>query len=254
MGNTVSNMLKSITGADAEEKKKQIDDAMTGLRTAAEAKMDSFYDKIELGSDSKLIPIEKIVAQFRFLQCQVSKDPAEMKKQIKTLISDISGGHWADAIADTASTIIDGLIGSSSGGITEKSSYCIAMDPLGGVYRLDQYYFAYNFKSQGLVTSMQNVVACLAVKSSIQMASLTSDALRLVVNDSFTSLPPATRARLFEHVSVAVLQVPLSQEQIAATKALAELWEKENGKKSDAEEAAKARLRITSNSEDKDKE
>lgn len=74
------------------------------------------------GEDSKLIPINRVLSKFQFVQCKVSQDSNQLKSEIGGLIGDIAGGKWADAITDVASAAINGMLGSSAAGITERST------------------------------------------------------------------------------------------------------------------------------------
>ncbi|KAH7103007.1 hypothetical protein BKA62DRAFT_82242 [Auriculariales sp. MPI-PUGE-AT-0066] len=221
MGQAVS-MINKTLGND--ETKKTMDDAVMGLKATADAKVDMFYESIEAGQDSKLIPINRVVSKFRFTQCKVSQDAKTLKGEINGLIKDLAGGNWADAISDSATGIIQGMLGESTTSIQERTSYCVAMDPMGGIYRLDAYYLSYTFTAKALLDSVSNFIAVCVVKSSVDMRGLDDDSLRIIVNDSFSSISNDRKALLLEQVQIALLPTPPTDKQIQATAAIAKFW------------------------------
>ncbi|KAI0184268.1 hypothetical protein EV127DRAFT_505388 [Xylaria flabelliformis] len=217
--------LSSIKAASSGDSKDQLDDALNSLEALALTKMDDFYHTTEDQTDSLLLPINKITGKFSFMQAKASTDSATLQKQISGLISDLAGGAWADAISAAATDIIQDLLGSSSASVQERSSYMINVNPLGGVERLDAYYFAYAFTSQQLLTNAQNVVAACVVKSSVKTDNIDDNTLRVIVNDAFPSLTAAQRAQIYEQLAIIILPAPPPEAKVAATTALEKLYE-----------------------------
>ena len=118
MGGALSSLKDGLSGDD----QLQANDALNSLETLANTKMADFYDKVEGGLDTHLIPIHKVVAKFFFMQGKAATDTSGLSSQISKLIGDIAGGHWADAIVDAATDIIQDLLGSSSASVEEETS------------------------------------------------------------------------------------------------------------------------------------
>ena len=63
-----------------------------------------------------------ITGKFSFFQCKVSEDSDALKGQVKKLIGDLAGGHWADALADAASDVIGDMLANSAASISQKQT------------------------------------------------------------------------------------------------------------------------------------
>ena len=63
-----------------------------------------------------------ITGKFSFFQCKVSEDSQGLKDQVKKLIGDLAGGHWADALADAASDVIGDMLANSAASISQKQT------------------------------------------------------------------------------------------------------------------------------------
>jgi hypothetical protein len=61
----------------------------------------------------------------------------------------------------------------------------ISIDPLGGISRLDTYFFVYKFSSKGLMKTAEAVIACSIVKSSAETSDVNDNTLRVLVNQCF---------------------------------------------------------------------
>jgi hypothetical protein len=101
----------------------------------------------------------------------------------------------------------------------------ICMNSLGGVQRLDAYFFAYSFTSDTLIKEVQNIVACMVVKSSVDCTDVDDNTLRVIVNDSFPSLEKSQLTGLYEQLASIVLSSPPTEAQISATTALEKIYE-----------------------------
>lgn len=73
-------------------------------------------------ADTKLLPMKFITGKFTFVQVTVAEDSATLSSQISKLIGDLAGGHWADAISDTAADIISGILGNSDAAVTQRQT------------------------------------------------------------------------------------------------------------------------------------
>lgn len=63
-----------------------------------------------------------ITGKFYFFQAKASTDAEKLKGEVKTLIGDLAGGHWADAISDAATDVIGGLLADSSASVEERQT------------------------------------------------------------------------------------------------------------------------------------
>ena len=72
--------------------------------------------------DNKLLPMHYITGKFSFFQCRVSENSDDLKKQVKTLIGDLAGGHWADALSDAALDVIGDMLANSAASISQKQT------------------------------------------------------------------------------------------------------------------------------------
>ena len=104
--------------------------------------------------------------------------------------------------------------------IADRANSMVSVNELGGVERLDVYYFAYAFTSQKLLTNVRNVVASVVVKSSVQIDDIDDNTLRVLVNNSFPTLSADVRIQLYEQLCLIVPKNPPSETVQTATKAM----------------------------------
>lgn len=119
---TMGASFSALKEATSGDPKQVLNDALNSLEALAAVKMDDFYQKTENQADSFLLPIDKITGKFLFMQAKAETNTTGLQQQVSGLISDLAGGHWADALASTAADIISDLLGSSSASVAERSS------------------------------------------------------------------------------------------------------------------------------------
>jgi len=179
----VKDQIKQIDGA--KEKEAAVKEALENMRQMAQDQLEMFNQEIRnKDHDIHLIPISKILNSFEYIQCTTSQTD-NIGPAIKDAVSDFSHGPVADGLANLAASIIGKLLGESSGARQLKKTYAISIDPLGGISRLDTFFFVYNFSSEGLIKTAKSVVACCIVKSSADVTQVDDNTLRVLVNQCF---------------------------------------------------------------------
>ncbi|MCJ1412367.1 hypothetical protein MMC19_006461 [Ptychographa xylographoides] len=178
----VQDQVKQIDGA--KEKEGEVKEALENMRQMAQDQLEMFSARIRnKDHDAHLIPISKILNIFEYIQCTTfSKN--NIRPAIKEAVSDFSHGPVADGLANLALSIIGRLLGESSI-IEADSGSAISIDPLGGISRLDTFFFVYNFSSEGLIKTAKSVVACCIVMSSADVSQVDDKTLRVSIDQCF---------------------------------------------------------------------
>ncbi|MCJ1407425.1 hypothetical protein MMC19_001496 [Ptychographa xylographoides] len=75
-----------------------------------------------------------------------------------------------------------------------------------------------------LIQNAQNVVASAVIKSSVKTDNMDDNTLRVIINDSFPSLPENGRAEIYEQMAIIILPQPPSNAKTQAAQALEQIY------------------------------
>ena len=145
MGETLSK-AREVATVSNDNDKKLADDAINSLMDMASLQHDVFDAKFRAqanGADRMLVPADKIVYTTQSIYACKEADATATKKAVSGIIGNFASGDFLEGITSTISTGLDLLLGSYSGSKSERTDYLISVGPLGGVYRLDYFFYAY---------------------------------------------------------------------------------------------------------------
>ncbi|KAI0369967.1 hypothetical protein BV20DRAFT_329859 [Pilatotrama ljubarskyi] len=180
MGNTLAKILEEAQPADPEA----IKDEMAKLHELAELRLDVFRGRLAT-RDQLHLPIGRIFYSNVRIDCKVSNDASALKKTVKDSIGAFVSGNVVEGITAITSQAMDVLLGDVSSSSTHQDIYAIGVGPLGGVYRVDAQFFAYNFKAQTLKTVLQTVVSSAIVISSADVRDMKRNEVKNLVQNAY---------------------------------------------------------------------
>jgi len=185
-----------VKGADEGAIKKQ-EEAVEVASQWAQEKIENFL--LELGNDSsntKLLKISYIISR------RTSVDVFEAEKSdlgpfIGKIIGKLVDGQVKEGLISLAEGAIDKLLGSSSGAAKTDKVYEVAFDELGGLNRLDAFFFCYKFAAVGLNDFSKAVIGTCIVRSAAYMVD--DNAYRVVLT-SCATLRDEERSEINKHL------------------------------------------------------
>ncbi|PVH72132.1 hypothetical protein DL98DRAFT_611827 [Cadophora sp. DSE1049] len=192
MSNVLETLQDAVKAADRRALEQQEDTIAVASQWAQE-KLENFISEVESsGDDRKLLPISHIIS------CRTSIDifqsnTSEIGKFAGTLISKLIDGNFKEAFSGLAETILDKLLGASAGSAQTERIYEVMFDELGGLNRLDAYFFCYRFSASGLSEFGKAIIGTCVIRSAALMVD--DNAYRVVLTSSAT-LEAAQRAQI----------------------------------------------------------
>lgn len=200
MGVTPS-AIKDQAKADENE----ANDALNSLQEMAAKNLELFLTKVKSLENDKLeIPIRKIIANTQTIQCNVAQSADGLKNTISSVIGDIATGDFLAAITKTIGFGIDALLGNYQGNISKKEDYIISVSPLSGFYRIDYFFWSYQYTSQSLIKVVKNVVCVAVIISSVKTSELDDNTLRVIIGSKFGGLPIEEQKKIYNEAVNAI--------------------------------------------------
>ncbi|KAF5970432.1 hypothetical protein FCOIX_10416 [Fusarium coicis] len=173
----------------------------------AQEKLENFLNTVESnGNDHKLLKISYIISRRTSIDVFTGKS-SDIGKFAKDLIGKLADGKVMEGLGDLAGTLLNKLFGSASGSAQTERIYEVTFDELGGLNRLDAYFFCYRFASSGITNFSKAVIGTCIVRSAATMVD--DNAYRVVLTSSAT-LADAQRAAIGDHM----IQVAKHQKQV----------------------------------------
>lgn len=155
-------MAKSIDSS--KEQIAEVKEALETLWALGEAKQEIFRltinDRLKNAAHTKTLPITAIVNQAGDIRAYVSKDI----ESIETIIRNIAGifisgkAEVASAIANIATTVIRGFLGSGKGSETQCEKYAAYTDGI-ALLRFDMYGWRSDVNAKSLMDRVESVSA-----------------------------------------------------------------------------------------------
>ncbi|KAH6971229.1 hypothetical protein BKA56DRAFT_694287 [Ilyonectria sp. MPI-CAGE-AT-0026] len=173
----------------------------------AQEKLENFLNEVESnGNDHKLLKISYIISRRTSIDVFTGKS-SDIGKFAKDLIGKLADGKVMEGLGDLAGTLLNKLFGSASGSAQTERIYEVTFDELGGLNRLDAYFFCYRFASSGITNFSKAVIGTCIVRSAATMVD--DNAYRVVLTSSAT-LADTQRTAIGDHM----IQVAKFQKQI----------------------------------------
>ncbi|MCJ1361730.1 hypothetical protein MMC16_000830 [Acarospora aff. strigata] len=167
----------------------------------AEDQLNGFHEKISTEDPVfQRIPIKKLLNHYKYIHYAASEEEkigSTIKACAEASVKDFSEGSIVDGLANLAASAITRLLDSPKGTRQMESKYALSVDPLGGILRLDIFFFVYNFESASLVASARSVVAACVVQSAVDTNDIDDVTLRLLVNICFEASELTTREAIY---------------------------------------------------------
>lgn len=173
----IREIIKSIDPVD--EKMSEIREALQILIELAEQKADGFLSEIQKDlldgklSDSSLkVPITRVIGEYKEFRAKTS-ETTDIVKDIKdTIVTMFDGnGKVADGIASLVNTAITAIMGAGKGEEMTKTMY-IVVSEYPAIVRYDFAFWNRTIESKGIMNKMENALACVAVKSAVDINKL----------------------------------------------------------------------------------
>ncbi|KAG9187003.1 hypothetical protein G6011_10111 [Alternaria panax] len=170
----------------------------------AQEKLENFLTNVENnGNDHKLLKISYIISRRTSIDVFSAKS-SDLGEFVKQIIGKLADGKVMEGIAGMAGTVINKLFGSASGSAQTERFYEVTFDELGGLNRVDAFFFCYRFASSGLTNFSKAVIGTCIVRSAASMVD--DNAYRVVLTSSAT-LSDDSRKKIAESmVGVAKFQ------------------------------------------------
>ncbi|KAL0261342.1 hypothetical protein SLS55_002772 [Diplodia seriata] len=180
-------------------------ETLSNLENMANSTLDHFNARIlNRAGDAAEIPIDKIVSKTRFIRAY-SSTPEKIPDEIHSCIKAFASGPMGTEIKEIAENAAQQLAGTSPGqrAVIEQS--------------LDVCFFSYIVKTKSVAETCQVVLACCVAVSSVAVADIEENTLRVIVRNSFYNHSPAVKKLVFDEMFWKILrkrdETPLTEEE-----------------------------------------
>ncbi|KAF8671794.1 hypothetical protein RHS04_08120 [Rhizoctonia solani] len=178
----------------ADENDRQLQELLDHMVKLAKSHVQFFNERIRNSkNDQHLIPIDRILGTFDYVSCEVNKSDM-INDIVKNAVKQFSSERSAEGIIQTTHSVITKFSDQPPGVQHTHTQYLISVDPLGGIARLDVFYFFH--KS----TPNHSVLALGIVKSSINPVDVDDNALRVLVNQCFETEDVQWRKEVYKMI------------------------------------------------------
>ncbi|KAF5574407.1 hypothetical protein FPCIR_13600 [Fusarium pseudocircinatum] len=187
-------MQGAMNVADTVDRNAFEEEAIEVASQWAQEKVENFLTEIESnGNDHKLLRISHIISRRSSIDV-FTGESSDIGEFAKDLIGKLADSKVMEGLGSLAGTLLNKLFGSSSGSAQTEKIYEVVFDELGGLNRLDAFFFCYRFASSGINKA---VIGTCIVRSAAIMVD--DNAYRVLLTRS-TTLSDAQRASLIaEH-------------------------------------------------------
>ncbi len=188
MGQTISQAV--------EEAKKQSDEnaakareVLNMLQQIGKDKLTIFEKEVKENID-KEIPIDKIIEANYMIRCFASQTPDDLKKGIEDVAKSFASGDWVSGLVGTISLGIDAVLSGFQGSTSEKRLQTVTLGPLGGITKIDYYFYAYQISTKGLVGNSESLLVCAYTVSSVKPSEIDYDTVKVLAEKCLLSSVP----------------------------------------------------------------
>jgi hypothetical protein len=184
MGNQLTKFINDLDGQ--EVKKQEAMDALEALKDACDANIKLHYmNVVSDAMDTKILPVHKVINKDYGTYCSYAKNSDKLPKELNSAIGYFVKGDVMEGLKTTITSTLNKLVSNISGSSTEVSSYAITAGPIGGVTRVDYYFYYYKFTSASLSDVSEDVLAYSCIISSVDIKDLTSNDVAVLVQTSY---------------------------------------------------------------------
>ncbi|KAL1615221.1 hypothetical protein SLS54_009152 [Diplodia seriata] len=192
-------------------------ETLSNLENMANSTLDHFNARIlNRAGDAAEIPIDKIVSKTRFIRAY-SSTPEKIPDEIHSCIKAFASGPMGTEIKEIAENAAQQLAGTSPGQRAVIEQSAITLDEIMGLCRLDVCFFSYIVKTKSVAETCQVVLACCVAVSSVAVADIEENTLRVIVRNSFYNHSPAVKKLVFDEMFWKILrkrdETPLTEEE-----------------------------------------
>jgi len=183
----------------------------------AQEKLDHFLGDIANSEENpKLFKIGQIVSRRTSVDTFMGKssDIGEFAQKIVNKLvngknADGSEGNRLDVLGDIVGTVINKFFGAAAGSSQTERIYEVMFDELGGLYRLDAFFFCYRFSTSGTENFNKATIGSCIVRSVIETTN--DNAFRVILAAGATLREEQRMAIGAKLIEVAGMLDPLSQ-------------------------------------------
>ncbi|KAF7505183.1 hypothetical protein GJ744_001173 [Endocarpon pusillum] len=164
MGLRLSTMKEKM----ANDKKGNREEAAEALHIIQELVRSTKYQSLKESCEKyefRDIPAISKICCFGWAECPISPTPETIAPILKRRISKFSQGRVAEGIYNLAQHAISELLSQSDGSFQSRTYTALNHDGVGGVTRLDIFFFVYRFTSKTLRSKASPVVDCQVLES-----------------------------------------------------------------------------------------
>lgn len=188
MGSSVSRVVEDAKKkSEAEETKAK--DVLNMLQQIGEDKKSLFYNEVKEKID-KEIPIDKIIKYDYMIRCSASQNADDLKKGLTDVVKSFASGNWISGLTGTISLGIDAVFSGFSGNSSEKRDTTVVLGPLGGITKIDYYFYAYQIQTVGLVSGCQSVLVVAYCISSVKASDVDLDTILVLAEANLARANP----------------------------------------------------------------
>jgi hypothetical protein len=154
-------------------------EALALLMGLAESKAEVFRQRIERDlvtgkmGDSLTVAITKVLSSRVEYRSHVKTEATPIINSITKSLSSMFAGDTEilTGIGDIVEDMLDAIMGAGEGNETEVTAYCVVVD-YPAIVRYDFAFWGRNLISESITTYMENVFACVAYKSAVDVQKL----------------------------------------------------------------------------------
>jgi len=209
MGNTLAPMQSRFASAAVGSSERDAKETLDRLEEMAHDRIDLFYDKIGHDDrDKKLIPIDKVLNKFTYIGVSVEEDGGIWVQEVDKAVNQFAFGPIAQGLSLLATNNITRMLTSNAGQRQIVEGYTISIDWLGGISRLDYYFFVYTFCSSELVRKRTSLIAACVVESSAVVKGMDDNTLRVIIARAFRGgdVPRGVLSAIYTQLTIAMKQ------------------------------------------------
>ncbi|KAI0153261.1 hypothetical protein GGR57DRAFT_502999 [Xylariaceae sp. FL1272] len=160
---------------------------MNSLIELAKMQVQAFELAVKDQTDSRMIPIDKILEKDNIILCNISNTPADIGAMIEDTFSSFITGDILDGVSKLVNNGLKLLMGSYSGNSSTRDSYAITCGHLGGISRVDMHFYSYRYRASQLTEIAKEVLCVSLVRSSVDSSQLSDEVIANIVESTYAA-------------------------------------------------------------------